>query len=129
MAVVATGSLAERLASRCNGDGEFRLAARFWDGSLSIDIGAGPLDLVVEGGVIEPGTAARNGGYIGLRGPAETWAKVLSPVPPPFHNDIMPAMAFGIVIEGEEETWWQYYPAVRRVVDLLREEVQRDGTL
>ena len=59
-------------------------------------------------------------GHLGFRGPEDVWRKILAAVPPPFHNDIVPARAFGLVQEGEAETFWQYYPAARRAVDLLR---------
>jgi hypothetical protein len=121
-------SLSQRLAARCAEDGEFRLASRFWDGGVSVDFGDGRVDLALGGGGISAGVAA-DPRSIRLAGPAETWKKVLSPLPPPFFNDIMPARAFGLTVEGDEETFWQYYPAVRRLVDLLREEVNRDAAL
>ena len=37
----------------------------------------------------------------------------------------MPARAFGLVVEGDEELFCQYYPAIRRLVDLLRGEGRR----
>jgi hypothetical protein len=114
------------LAERWNADGEFRLMARYWDGSFSLDATGETLTFVVEGGVIRP---AGEGGWaayapIELRAPADVWAKILAPVPPPFFNDIMPARAFGLKVDGPEETFWQYYPAVRRAVELLREGVE-----
>ena len=125
----APGRLSERLASRCNADGEFRLTARYWDGLLRIDTEAWALDFIIEAGVIAPWPAASGRDYIGLRGPSAAWQKVLAPVPPPGFNDINPAMAAGIVRDGNEELWWQYYPAIRRLIDLLREEVNANAAV
>jgi hypothetical protein len=114
---------ADRLAARCREDGEFRLCARFWDGSLTLVIGETRLQFAVDGGVIRAGTG--NGEatpQVTVEAPAEAWEKILAPVPPPFFNDIMPARAFGLSVKGDEETFWQYYPAIRRLVDILREE-------
>ena len=110
---------ARTLADRWNADGEFRLAARYWDGSFTMDATGEPLTFIVEGGVVRP--ASQEGGWapyapIETRAPAGVWAKILAPIPPRFFNDIIPARAFGLRVEGPDETFWQYYPAVRRAV-------------
>ena len=56
-------------------------------------------------------------GALALRAPEELWAKLLAPVPPPMFNDIVPAAAFGFVVDGDPLTYWQYYPAVRRLIE------------
>jgi hypothetical protein len=118
--------LATRLANRCAADGEFRLMARYWDGSLRLDLGGEVLSFTVSAGQLRPApdpvSVPAGRGAIGLSAPTEVWEKILAPVPPPFFNDIMPAQGAGLVREGDPETYWQYYPAVRRLVDLLREE-------
>lgn len=115
-------SLASRLAARCAADGEFRLAARYWTGGLVIDLASQPLSLRLEDGIVSAGPSPESG-VIRLSGRADVWEKVLARVPPPFFNDILPARAFGLEIASDPELLWQYYPAVRRAVDLLREEV------
>jgi hypothetical protein len=120
-------SLSARLAERCAGDGEFRLAARYWSGSVRLDLGDAVVELLLDDGAVsapsEPGSVARAGlGHIGVRAPVEVWERILAPIPPPYYTDIIAARAFGLRIEGERETFWQYYAAVRRALDLLREE-------
>jgi hypothetical protein len=120
-------SLSTRLAARCAADGEFRLAARYWTGSLRLDLDGTVAYLLLTDGAVraapsEPATVQTGTGHITVRAPAEVWAKILAPIPPPHFNDILPAQAFGLVREGDAETFWQYFPAVRRAVDLLREE-------
>src|SRR5256885_905620 len=104
-------SLSERLAARCRVDGEFRLAARYWTGSFRIDRGDEVASLVLENGLVRvppvPATALPAGpGHIGLRAPPQVWARILAPIPAPFFNDIVPAQAAGLVVEGEQETFW-----------------------
>lgn len=98
--------------------------ARYWTGSLTVDLDGASLAFVLTEGHIDavPPGIANGVAHIGLAAPREVWDKVLAPVPPPFFNDIMPARAFGLRVSGDEETLWQYYPAVRRLIDLLREE-------
>lgn len=120
---------ASRLAQRCAADGEFRLAARYWNGRLRLDLPGGSLGLVFENGASAAGPWADGPGSLALRAPADVWDKLLMPIPPPMFNDIVPAAAFGFVVEGEPETYWQYYPAIRRLIDLVREEWNRDATL
>ena len=123
-------ALADRLAARAAADGEFRLAARYWTGTLTIDLGGRTVAFALTDGEIEAIDVAAVGEYhIGLAAPREVWEKVLAPVPPPFFNDIMPARAFGLRVIGDDETLWQYYPAVRRLIDLLREECLHGAAL
>lgn len=120
----AATALADRLAARAAADGEFRLAARYWNGSLSIDLDGPSLSFRLVDGAISVASAGHAGAHdIGLAAPREVWDKILAPLPPPFFNDIMPARAFDLRVSGDEETLWQYYPAVRRLIDLLRKEV------
>lgn len=124
----STPALANRLALRCAADGEFRLAARYWTGSVTIDLAVELLAFSLDNGAIRA-TSAPAEATIGLSAPTDVWDKVLAPVPPPMFNDIMPARAFGLRVSGDEETLWQYYPAVRRLIDLLREEVANGASL
>lgn len=127
--LASTPTLAERLIHRAAVDGEFRLSARYWSGSVAIDIGEETLAFLLDDGRIDVAHlgAASGSGHIGLAASREVWEKILAPVPPPFFNDIMPARGFGLALTGEDETVWQYYPAVRRLVDLLREEWNSNG--
>ncbi len=117
----------EQIAGRCREDGEFRLAARYWDGTLAIDLGdERVLDFSISGGQISHASAPLPPvPGIFIAAPREVWDRILAPIPPPLFNDIMPARAFGLTVDGDEETFWQYYSAVRRLVDILREEDPR----
>jgi len=117
------GLFPQDLARRCAADGEFLLAARAWSGSIVLSAGTEQVAMVLVDGRPEPGGAqgvGRGPGHLALRAPAETWEQLLSPVPPPYRNDLLPAQAFGLAIEGDRETSWQYFPALRRLVELCR---------
>lgn len=132
--MTAAADLSARLAGRCAADGEFLLAARYWTGSLCFVLGNEVVALSIDDGRPTAGDATTepvsNGsvgaGTIVVRGATEVWDQVLAQVPPPFFNDIMPAQAFGLRQQSEPETFWQYFPAVRRAVDLLR--LDRNGS-
>ncbi|MFN0147961.1 MAG: hypothetical protein ACKVT1_15765 [Dehalococcoidia bacterium] len=122
-----------RLPAACTADGEFRLAARYWTGTLRLDLGDEAADLQIDDGTVSAvgpasGALPAGTGNVGLRAPAATWAKILAAVPPPMFNDVMPARAAGMELLGDTESFWQYYPAVRRTVDLLRIERNREAT-
>ncbi len=121
---------AGRLPEVCEGDGEFRLMARYWTGALHLAMGEDAVVLEMKDGAVagirdSSSPAPDQPGHIGVAAPAEVWDKILAPVPPPFCNDIVPAAALGLVISGDDVTFWQYYPAVRRLVELLRADRSR----
>ena len=113
-------------------DGEFQLLARYWTGSLVLDDGTDAVELLLADGQpvgcrrapAEPGTGP---GHIAVAAPSEVWNRMLAATPEPFLNDIVPAQALGLRVGGDPETFWQYYPAVRRVMELLRRGRHPDG--
>jgi pimeloyl-ACP methyl ester carboxylesterase len=54
------------------------------------------------------------------------WPRLLSPIPPRGYNDIFFAITVGLQPAGHLLTYWQYYPAIQRVIDLLRRELHGD---
>ena len=127
-------TLTERLARLCAGDGEFRLASRHWTGTLRLDLGTDAADLRLRDGaavevVVAEGQQPAGPGHVGISGSADLWEKVLAPVPERFFNDVVPAQLVGLAVSGDQETFWQYYPAIRRVVEMLRQDVaaERSG--
>jgi len=111
-------------AERCNADGEFQLAARYWSGGLRLCIG----DAVAELGVDEGAACAAaelskdTAGVIELSGTQEFWARMLAASPPRFHTDLMAAVntASGLGRAGDKLAYAQYYGAVMRAIELLR---------
>jgi len=109
----------QELAARCHDDPEFRFAARFWTGGFSFTVDGEQTSVRVVDG--EPAAGPVDGaGAIALAGDRALWDTITSAEPPRFYNDIGFAEALGLERTGDDLTFWQYYPAVRRVVDLLR---------
>jgi pimeloyl-ACP methyl ester carboxylesterase len=113
----------EHWAERCAADGEFRLAARHWTGGLCLEVGEESLALTLNGGVPAAGRSADDAGLLIYRGPAEVWSRLLAPVPVRFHNDLLANVSLGLGISrsGDPLLHDQYYAAVMRAVELLRE--------
>ncbi|MFT7599303.1 MAG: pimeloyl-ACP methyl ester carboxylesterase [Acidimicrobiales bacterium] len=119
-----------QLAAAANADGVFRLAARDWTGSLSLDADEG-YGLQFVDGIAQASNTARPGSTslagnssatseVSLVAPAETWERLLSAVPPAQCSDLTSARNNGLKVVGDDETFSQYYGAAARVVELLR---------
>ena len=108
-----------QLAERCNNDGEFKIAARFWTGGLRFKIGDQELALAIDNGVASAATDTVENDIV-FAAPAELWAPLLSAVPPRFCNDLSPLMEAGMEFDGNPITFAQYYGAFMRAVELLR---------
>jgi hypothetical protein len=93
----------EVLPDAANRDGEFRIAARFWDCTLRIDEGGRGNTIQIENGRITAVEPAGAGTSWDLRiaAPAEEWEKLLARVPRPFYQDLYGAvMHHGFGLEG-----------------------------
>ena len=76
-------------ASKCRSDGDFCLAARYWNGGINLDIGDRRLSLQIsEGKAVdgEPGDSA-----LTFKASEDFWSKMLLPIPPRFHNEMFAA--------------------------------------
>jgi len=112
-----------RLPDAANNDGEFKLAARLWDGDVVLVSGDDGVRLGIEAGrIIDVARAQKDApAQIRVIGPADGWAKMLQPAPPPFYQDVFAASArHGFQIDGAIEDVGPYYPALRRLIELLR---------
>ena len=113
-----------RLGKRANDDGEFRLLARFWNASIRIELGGEHVRLALRDGVvagIEP-WGGRTACDLTITAPESAWRELLAPLPKPFYHDLTAAAVhheFGLF--GDVRHRCAYYPAVRRLVELMRE--------
>lgn len=118
----------EALAERCRRDGEFGLAARYWTGGLVLHLGdRPPIGITMADGEVAADPPADGPGVITLRGGDELWGRMLRAVPPRFFNDVSAAVGMGLERGGDIMAWWQYVPAVQRVIELLRPLPDLDG--
>src|SRR5258706_14892060 len=121
MALPALPAPAERFAS----DRELALASRFWPGALPPAVGSTRSALCFEPGRpprIESSTAPARARDVEISADAAEWEKLLAPTPQAFYQDVFgAALHHPVSLGGDFETLYAYYPAIRRVIELLRE--------
>jgi hypothetical protein len=112
------------LVHRANDDGEFRLHARFWNARLRVAIGDKAMRLDVRDGVLAPpapwfGGMAAN---LDVSAPESDWREMLAAVPRPFYQDLQAATVHhGFHVAGDTKHYCAYYPALRRLIELMRD--------
>ena len=114
----------ERLKGSANADGEFRLHARFWTGTLKIASGEQAIRIEVRDGTIsaiEPWFASL-AGDLSISATAKEWEALLARIPKPFYQDLYAATVHhGFTATGNRTHFCAYYPALRRLVELMRD--------
>ncbi len=103
----------------CAADAELRLAARHWTGGLRFEIGDEIIGFTVDAGQVSAAVPAEGRGVLTVSGPAELWAPLTLPTPPPFAT-LAVMVQTGLTPNRTDELWWQYLPAVERAAELLR---------
>jgi hypothetical protein len=113
------------LLEAINADPEFGLAARFWNGSFRLSMGAEEAYIfrVRDGRVVHVNRQPTvfDAWDFEIGGPKEGWAEILAKVPRPFYQD--PASAVfrhGFTLGGDVESFFAYHAALRRVIAVLR---------
>jgi pimeloyl-ACP methyl ester carboxylesterase len=106
---------------RANRDGEFQLAARYWDARVRLEIDDRRYDAVVRNGEIaEFGDAGAGSPDVRIAGAGQTWMDARGPI-----SMVMPAasgLPEGLTVEGDLVAQVApYQPAILRLVGLIRE--------
>lgn len=115
----------DRLAEELESDPEFRLISRLWNAKIRYVLGEDSFMLTIADGAVasivaDPGLFDPY--TFSISGPEEVWAEILSLVPAPMYQDLFPAQFHkGVRLEGDLESLYGYYAAVRRITDLLRQ--------
>src|SRR5690349_9072394 len=110
-----------QVVEQANRDGEFRIAARLCNATLRFDLGDRSIALVVRDGAIRAADAGSRCDA-SVSGPTEAWEELLARVPKPLHQDLFGGITLGrFQLEGDADLFYAYYPAIRRLVDLVRE--------
>lgn len=121
---------AEELEKALNADPEFRIAARYWSGAVEFRVDDAPTVVRLEDGTVTSVSSAlpadleavTGPGPVVIAAPASDWAQLLEKQPRPFFQDYHSATAHhGFRMDGDVETLWAYYAAVRRSADILRD--------
>ena len=115
----------ESVAQQLNADGEFRLAARHWTATLRLDVVADESHAIqLENGQVTGVTAcaATRDCDVFITAPHHTWEQMLQPIPRPFYQDLLAAAVHhGVVLNSDWLDLAAYYPALRRLLEVLRE--------
>jgi hypothetical protein len=116
------------LPAAANDDAEFGIAARMWDADVVLASDGNAVKLKIAGGRITDVASASKSSAAQIRvsGPENGWQEMLAPLPRPFYQDLFGASVHhGFTIEGAIEDIYPYYPALRRLIELLRLEAAR----
>ncbi len=103
-----------------NDDAEFRIAARFWTADLRLASGERAWVLRLRDGRIDAVAPGESASDAGVAAPSEVWREMLAPVPRPFFQDLYGASVHHGLRFDNPDALWPYYPALRRLVELLR---------
>ncbi len=115
-----------------NQDTEFRLQARYWDGSLTFVFGDDVYLLRLRDGEIKSveskmGAKAAIGDVV-VSAPVSDWDLMLKKVPQPYYQDFYPALTHhSFKLEGDPDYIWPYYAAIRRSGQVLRAIASIEG--
>ncbi len=119
-------------ATRAAADGEWNLTARFWTGAIAVTVGDDTTVIHLDDGHITavdqaraPAPEALTPGStdVIITVPPDVWAAMLEDPPRAHYNDLQAAQYHhGLEIGGDELTKYQYYPALRRLLELARAE-------
>lgn len=116
---------AERFRIGLNNDPEFKLLGKDMSLNLVIEVGSDRrLFKVRDGEVSSIGRAVPMADPVDvyIKGGDEFWSKLLSPVPPPrFQNLHAATHAGNCEIAGNSEMYNAYFPAINRMIDVMRE--------
>jgi hypothetical protein len=116
------------LLEAINADPEFGLAARFWNGSFRLGMGAEEAYVfrVRDGRVVDVNRQPTpfDAWDFEVAGPADGWTEILARVPKPFYQDVVPALfRQGFSLGGDLESFFAYHAALRRVIDVMRRQL------
>ena len=114
----------ERVKTRANNDGEFIIHARLWNTTIRLNHGASITRIDIAKGSVTNISAWQGGGSadLSISAPESDWKALLAQIPKPFYQDLYPAsLHHGFEINGNSENYCAYYPAIRRLIEILRE--------
>jgi len=116
-----------KMPARANADGEFALHARFWNATVKLRVGQATYRMAVRDGKLTEcapwlGTVACD---LSIEADEADWANLLEPMPKPFYQDLYAAtIHHGFSVAGDTLDYCAYYPALRRLIELMRAERQ-----
>jgi len=116
-----------RVGVTCGEDEAFRQATKFWTGALRLGVDTHSVSFNFDSGdlisVTElQGSVEESAGQFGFDASSAAWATILAGVNGSNNSD---TVGFGeeLIRTGDRDAYWRYYPAVRRLLELLGEQV------
>ena len=113
-----------RLPAAVNADPEFRMAARYWNATLSLESPPRALRVEIADGRVATcrESAAGQPATITVVASDDGWARFLAPVPQPFYQDLLGGCVqhHGFQVEGDMLSLTAYYQASARLFAVMR---------
>jgi len=111
----------DQLIETCKNDGEFMLGCRHFTGSITLNIEEQPVSLTFKNGVPVNEPAPTENKLV-ISAPMEVWGPMLMKKPMRLFLDINLLIAAGFAqLDGDLILFSQYYSAIARLIELLRE--------
>ncbi|MGE0822269.1 MAG: hypothetical protein AB7G75_05280 [Candidatus Binatia bacterium] len=115
------------LSEVANNDPEFRIAARFWNVNLRLEMGERSVLICIEHGHMtkvianDPPFSLLSPANLVVSASTTEWQKFFAPIPKPFYVDLWGATTHhGFTVAGDMDSFYAYYPALRRLFDIMR---------
>ena len=121
-----------RLKQSVNTDPEFRLAARYWNTTLSLESPTRALRVEIADGQVTScrESAAGLPATITVTAPDDEWVEFLAPTPRPFYQDLLGGCVqhHGFEVTGDILSLSAYYQASTRLFAVMRALRAAPGT-
>ena len=114
----------DAVRARANDDGEFRLHARLWNATVRLGMGHRNYKLLIGDGSVRSIGRWRGGVAtdLAIHAPQADWDAMLAGTPRPFYQDLYAAaIHHDFQIAGDTANYCAYYPALRRLIEIMRE--------
>ena len=113
-----------RLPARANADPEFRLAARYWNATLSLESPPAAIRVEIADGQVvscQEG-AAGQAATVTVVASEDGWTQFLAPRPRPFYQDLLGGCVqhHGFQVAGDMLALSAYYGATQRLFAVMR---------
>ena len=113
-----------RLQASANADPEFRLAARYWNATLSLESPPHALRVEIADGQVASCQASTAGepATVTVVASEAGWAQFLAPLPRPFYQDLLGGCVqhHGFEVAGDILSLSAYYGATQRLFAVMR---------
>lgn len=113
-----------RLQASTNADPEFRLAARYWNATLSLESPSRALRVEIADGQVASCRESEAGqpATIAVVASDDGWTQFLAPLPRPFYQDLLGGCVqhHGFAVTGDMLALSAYYQATQRLFAVMR---------